>query len=118
MLKKTLALLLIILAVFWSFYALIPHSISGVDTADDLFSTDRALVHLKKISEQPHFVGSDNHESVRKYIVEQLEGLGLETQIEEGNTLTDWGFFVKPKNILARIKGSDNSKALIGRAHV
>ena len=117
MLKKALALLLIILAIYWSYYALLPHTISGVDTADNQFSTDRALIHLKKISEQPHFVGSENHETVKNYIVNELKALGLETQIQEGNTLTDWGTFVKPKNILARIKGSNNSKALLLLSH-
>ncbi len=117
MLKKAAALLLIIIAVYWSFYALIPHSISGLDTSESEFSTDRALVQLKEISKQPHFTGSENHESVRNYIAKELESLGLETQIQEGNTLTDWGTFVKPKNILARIKGSDNSKALLLLSH-
>ena len=117
MLKKAVALLLIIIAVYWSFYALVPHSISGLDTEKRSFSTERALVHLMEISKQPHFVGSENHIAVKNYIVEQLEALGLETQIQEGNTLTDWGTFVKPKNILARIKGSNNSKALLLLSH-
>ncbi|MEO6347498.1 MAG: M28 family peptidase, partial [Aquaticitalea sp.] len=117
MLKKAIALLLIIGAVYWSFYALMPHSISGLDTVKSEFSTDRALIHLKKISEQPHYVGSEYHKEVRDYIVEQLKNLGLQTQIQEGNTLTDWGTFVKPSNILARIKGTDNSKALLLLSH-
>ncbi|MEZ4792194.1 MAG: M20/M25/M40 family metallo-hydrolase [Gelidibacter sp.] len=117
MLKKAIALLLILIAVYWSFYALMPHRISGLDTADNQFSTDRALVLLKEISKQPHFVGSKNHEVVKNYIVKALQDLGLETQIQEGNTLTDWGTFVKPKNILARIKGTDNSKALLLLSH-
>jgi hypothetical protein len=117
MLKKAIALLLIIIAVYWSFYALMPHSISGLDTVETQFSSDRALIHLKEISKKPHFVGSDNHEVVRTYIVKELEKLGLETQIQIGNTLTDWGTFVKPKNILARIKGTDNSKALLLLSH-
>lgn len=117
MLKKAIALLLIVIAVYWSFHALLPSSISDLDTPDTEFSTDRALAHLKKISEQPHFVGSENHQTVIDYIVEELEALGLEANIQEGNTLTDWGAFVKPKNILARIKGTDNSKALLLLSH-
>ena len=117
MLKKAIALLLIILAVFWSFYALIPHSISELDTPDSQFSTERALLHVKEISQKPHFVGTKNHEIVRNYIVTELESLGLETQIQEGNAFTDWGAFVKAKNILARIKGSNSSKALLLISH-
>lgn len=117
MIKKAISLLLIVFAVYWSFYALLPHSISDLDTAKNTFSTERALVHLQKISEHPHYVGSDHHETVKNYIEKELQSLGLETQIQEGNTLTDWGTFVKPKNILARIKGTDNSKALLLMSH-
>lgn len=117
MLKKVIALLLIILAVYVSFYALIPHSISGLDASKNQFSTERALVHLKEISKKPHFVGSENHESVRNYIVKELKALGLDPQIQEGNTMTDWGTFVNSKNILARINGSDNTKALLLLSH-
>lgn len=117
MLKKAISLILIIIAIFWSFYALLPHSISDLNTPKSEFSTERALVQLKEISKQPHFTGSKNHEVVREYIIKELETLGLETQIQEGNTLTGWGTFVKPKNILARIKGSDNSKALLLMSH-
>lgn len=117
MLKKAIALLLIIFAIYWSFYALIPHQISGMETPKSEFSTERALVHLKEISKEPHFVGTNNHETVRNYIIKELQALGLETEVQEGSTLTDWGTFVKPKNILARIKGSDNSKALLLLSH-
>jgi hypothetical protein len=45
--------------------------------------------------------------------MQELEKLGLQPQIQEGTTLTEWGNLVKSKNILARIKGSDTSKALL-----
>ncbi len=117
MLKKAAALVLIIIAIYCSFYSLIPHGISGLDTENNQFSSERALVHLKKISQQPHYVGSENHEVVKNYIIQELRDLGLETQVQEGNTLTDWGTFVRPKNILARIKGTENSKALLLLSH-
>ncbi len=117
MLKKAIALLLIIFAIYWSFYALIPHNISDLNAPKSEFSSQRSLIHLKEISKKPHFVGTKNHETVRSYLIKSLEDLGLETQIQEGNTLTDWGTFVRPKNILARIKGSDNSKALLLLSH-
>ncbi len=117
MLKKVAALLLIIIAIYWSFCALIPHGISDLKTASNQFSSERALLHLEKISKQPHYVGSENHEEVENYIIQELRNLGLDTQIQEGNTFTDWSAFVKPKNILARIKGTDNSKAVLLLSH-
>ena len=117
MLKKAIALLLIVLAVYWSFSALMPSKISSLDTNTSNFSTERALVHLAAISQKPHYVGTNEHKNVREYIVKQLHVLGLETQIQEGYTISEWGNLVKPKNILARIKGREHGKALLLLTH-
>jgi hypothetical protein len=117
MIKKAISVLLIILAIYWSFSALLPSKISTIDAPDDTFSTQRALVHLKEISKKPHYVGSLEHETVRNYIVKALENLGLEVEIQKGYILTDWGTVTQPKNIIARIKGSDNTKALMLLSH-
>ena len=81
------------------------------------YSTKRALEKVKVISENPHFVGSGNHKLVGDYLVKELQKMGLETQIQEGTTLSDWGNLTKSKNILVRIKGSDSSKALLLLSH-
>ncbi|WP_053990440.1 M28 family peptidase [Mangrovimonas sp. TPBH4] len=118
MLKKVIALALILVAIYWSFLALKPTSISGLETTDTEFSTDRALGHLKEISKQPHYVGIPEHQKVRNYIVNVLETLGLETQIQEGYSHNEkWGSITKAKNILARIKGTDSTKALLLLSH-
>ena len=91
------------------------------NTNDDLplyeFSTKRALSHIQKISSKPHFVGSDNHKQVADYLQQELTKLGLETINQQGYTLTDWGNLTKSKNIIARIKGTNNSKALVLLSH-
>jgi len=74
-------------------------------------------VHLAAISQKPHYVGSQEHANVRAYIVKQLEALGLETQIQEGYSISKWGNMAKPKNILARIKGREQGKALMLLSH-
>jgi hypothetical protein len=92
-------------------------------TSDDTvplseFSTERALEKIKAISKQPHYVGSQNHDQVANYLQKELQNLGLQTSIQEGYTLTEWGNLVKSKNILARINGSStNSKALLLLSH-
>ena len=90
MLKKILAFALIIVAIYWSFSALMPSKISSIDADDNTFSTQRALVHLKEISKKPHYIGSPNHEVVRNYIIKELEKLAekmslsdLEKAVEE-----------------------------------
>lgn len=81
------------------------------------FSTKRALEQVAEISKTPHFIGSENHQQVADYLEKELQRMGLETSIQEGTTLSDWGNLVKSKNILARIKGSNNSKALLLLSH-
>jgi len=117
MLKKLIALLLIISAIYWSFSALMPSKISTLNADKNTFSTERALVHLAAISQKPHYVGSPEHANVRNYIVKELNKLGLETQIQEGYSISKWGNMAKPKNILARIKGREKGKALMLLSH-
>ncbi|TRX24070.1 M28 family peptidase [Flavobacterium franklandianum] len=81
------------------------------------FSTKRALEQVKNISQKPHFVGSENHEVVANYLVEELQNMGLETSIQEGYSFSDWGTLTKCKNILSRIKGTNSNKALLLLSH-
>ena len=81
------------------------------------FSTSRALDHIKAIAKQPHYVGTQNHEVVANYIIKELQKLGLETAVQEGFTLSDWGNLVKSKNIMCRIKGTESDKALLLLSH-
>ncbi len=116
MLKKSIVLFAFALTIYFSFSALKPSTVSKVNDATS-FSTDRALTHLKPISETPHYVGADAHEKVKNYIIKQLEALGLTVEVQEGYSISQWGNMTKAKNILARIKGTDNSKALMLLSH-
>lgn len=117
MIKKAIALLILCFAIYFSFDALLPNKISDLDTPLTQFSTDRALIQLAEISKKPHYTGSEENTRVRHYIVSQLHKLGLETQLQEGYTISKWGNLAKPINILARIKGTANTKALMLLTH-
>ena len=99
------------------YYFMMPQWVSKEEGSLSEFSTQRALGKVKIISENPHYIGSENHKIVGDYLVKELQSLGLEVQIQEGTTLSDWGNLTKSKNILARIKGSNNSKALLLLSH-
>jgi hypothetical protein len=99
------------------FYTMMPQWTSDDDVPLSEFSTKRALEQVKNISKEPHFVGSENHKVVANYLVKELENLGLETEIQEGFAFSDWGTLTKCKNILARIKGTNNEKALLLLTH-
>ncbi|MEL1240628.1 M28 family peptidase [Flavobacterium flavipallidum] len=119
--KKDLSSIVYVL-FFSAFLALVYLSIMPRWTMNDEkplneFSTKRALVHIKKMSQKPHFVSSDYHNQVANYLQVELHKLGLQTQFQDGYTLTDWGNLTKSHNIIARIKGSENGKALLLLSH-
>jgi hypothetical protein len=111
------SLLLLVILLFGIFFFMMPQSYDETEAPLSEFSTKRALEAVKEISKKPHFVGSKNHEAVAEYIQKELQQLGLETTVQEGFTMTENGVLVKSKNIIAKIKGSKNSKALLLLSH-
>ncbi len=99
------------------FYFMMPRGYDKIEAPLSEFSTKRALAIVKKIAIKPHFVGSENHETVANYLQNELQKLGLETAIQEGFTMTEKGTLVYSKNILAKIKGTSNTKALLLLSH-
>src|SRR5690606_17450046 len=114
---SSIILLLLLLAIYWSFKGAMPSYAPDANVDDTSFSTDRALVHVKTMSEKPHAVGFKAHSQVREYILSELTQLGLETTTQQGYTSGDWGNFSSATNILARIKGSEKGKALLLLSH-
>ena len=115
--SRTLALILLFIAVYWSFKSLMPVYKANKDVSTVSFSTDRALEHVKELSKEPHAVGFPGHERIKSYIISELKKMGLETTTQEGYTAGDWGNLSKATNILARIKGTSNRKALLLLSH-
>lgn len=112
-----LSVLFILGILGFIFLTMMPQLISNSDIPLSEFSTKRALEQVKAISEKPHFVGSENHDAVADYLQKELQQMGLETSIQEGFAFSDWGTLTKCKNILARIKGTNNNKALLLLSH-
>ena len=110
-------MIVLLALLFGIFYVMMPQHYDTTEAPLSEFSTKRALTIVKEISAKPHFVGSQNHQVVADYLVKELKGLGLETSIQEGFTMTEKGTLVNAKNILARIKGSANTKALLLLSH-
>lgn len=112
-----ISFLLIVAAVYWGLEETMPRYSPDATQAETEFSTDRALLHVQNMSKKPHGVGFPAHEEVRQYILTELEQMGLETQIQQGYTAGDWGNFSKAINIISRIKGSKEGKALLLLSH-
>ena len=115
---RLLAILLLALAVAWSYGSLLPSYHPDQNAENTAFSTDRALAHVEQMGAKPHGVGYPAHAKVRTYIVNQLKELGLEVDLQEGYTAGDWGNLSRATNILARIPGSSpGGKALVLTSH-
>ncbi|MCL5247564.1 M28 family peptidase [Cellulophaga sp. 20_2_10] len=114
---RILTLILLLLATYFSFVSIMPTY--SADETNELtnFSTDRALKHVAEISTEPHAIGFKAHADVKNYIVAELQKLGLETTIQEGYTAGNWGTLSYASNILAKIKGKTNNKALLLLSH-
>ncbi len=113
-----LSLLLISALVYYSFYSLMPQHGTSASIPATEFSTERALVPLKQISQKPHYFGSKEHEDVRGFLVSELKKLGLETETQKGFVLNNESRSLdRPHNIVARIKGTGNGKSLLLLSH-
>ena len=109
-----LAFLVIIATIYWSFSDMIPSE----NSIKSGFSINNALHHLKNISQKAHHVGTDEHKIVQNYIVNELKKLGLSPEIQTQTAVSRKQFEVTTtENIITRIKGSENGKALMLLTH-
>jgi hypothetical protein len=114
--SSTFIALLLFLMVYGTFYFEMPQSVAESGKMNE-FSTQKALDYIKFISEKPHYISAPQHEIVGQYIVSELKKLGLETSTQEGFVLCEGKNLTKPKNIIAKIKGTKHGKALLLLAH-
>ncbi len=113
-----LSFILVVVLTYYSFYGLMPHYDEGETISSTEFSVDRALGPLEQIAKAPHYVGSEAHADVRKFLIGELRKLGLEPHIQEGFSLNPISKTLnKPVNVAARIEGSENGKALLLLSH-
>ena len=117
-LKAIISLALLLGLIYYSFYSLMPQRGVDANAPKTEFSSERALVPLNVIAKKPHYIGSEAHQEVQEYLVQQLKNLGFQTHVHEGFVLNPGkGSFDKPENILGRIEGSGDGKALLLLSH-
>ena len=70
------------------------------------FSAERALRHVRVISERPHPTGSADNVRVREYVMAELTALGLEPQLQTTTGVgTRYQVAGRVTNVMARMKG-------------
>jgi hypothetical protein len=113
-----ISLLIIAFTVYFSFYILIPNTISDENTPLEEFSTYRAFKHIEYISKEPHYVGSDYHKIVREYLIRELKDLGLEPEVQTKFSIDKRAHTASMvHNIMARIEGRGKGNAILLMAH-
>jgi len=95
-----------------------PQMVSS-DAPLDQFSAERALEHLNVIAKVPHPTGSVEIFQVRDYLIQELQKLGLEPELQKSNVVSNLNskHEASIENIIVRIPGLDNSKAVMVAAH-
>jgi hypothetical protein len=84
------------------------------------FSVQREIEHIKAIAQKPHPVGTEEHDIVRDYIINKLKELGLNTEIQKtsiSRRIEGRYYIYEVDNIVAKLQGIDNSKAILLMAH-
>lgn len=108
-----ISFLILIAACAWRFYDLTPQE----DFNTEGFQIERAQKHIKTITNRPHYVGTEAHSEVRSYLINELGSMGLEVEIQRGYSVGNWGSLSMVHNIMARIKGTASSDALLLLSH-
>lgn len=113
--------LFLAVAVCASLYLYNPPSPSAGTAPPSEFSSQRAMAHLQEVARSPRPMGTLRHSEVRDYIVKELTGLGLTPQVQKATAVTTRLGSPYPAatvhNILARLPGSESTKAVMIASH-
>lgn len=117
-LATLISILIVVLVSYWSFLDQQPQLSKQASTNTKEFSLEKALTHLRNISAEVHHVGSPGHKKVQRYIVSELENLGLTVEIQTQTVFNKkWAAGTTVENIITRVKGSQSEKALLLLSH-
>lgn len=103
--NAVLVVCLLSLSVYLSLKGIYPQVYEYNSNDSQKFSVNRAAHLVGEMSQEPHFVGASAHSTVRNYIVQAFENLGLEVSLQSGTVITDYGIMASPTNIVCKIKG-------------
>ena len=118
-----LSFLLLALFAWIAIAAVRPPSAALTDAPRDQFSAGRALPALREIARRPHPTGSAEHARVREAIVTRMRELGLAPEVQTATASTAKQALgalydaATVRNIVARIKGTGGTKAVMLAAH-
>ncbi len=96
-----------------------PAPVQKMDVQDQ-FSAGRAFRYVEAIAQRPHASGTNDHRRVRRYILSELQALGIEVEVQS-QTVSGSSFLPNSLshvyNVVARIKGRESGSAVLLVAH-
>ena len=87
---------------------------------DTLFSSERAMVHVRALATEPHPVGTAAHGRAREYVIASLRSLGLRPEVQTATAVLQRGTRVRAAtvhNVVARVPGTRSSGAVALVSH-
>ncbi len=103
---------------FAGMYGLYPPKAAPVTAPAAEFSAERAMEHVRAISQKPHPIGSPANAVVRDYIMAQLRAMGLRPEVQKATVVSArWApsfAAATVQNIAARLAGTDSSRGQTG----
>ncbi|MFP4556803.1 MAG: M20/M25/M40 family metallo-hydrolase, partial [Bacteroidales bacterium] len=116
---KYATILVFLILAFTAVLITSPPESKGLGESSELFSAQRAFLHTEEIAQAPHMTGSLEHDRVCSYIFDELERIGLQTQIQSTPFVNfdDYILYSNITNVIGRLPGTDNSKAIMMVGH-
>lgn len=123
--KPVMVLLVLVLSLFISLSTFQLPTPKPIDANQELFSAERAMLHVEGIASVIHPIGSPEQEASRRYILKELSTMGLKPELLTGQVKNDAHFTTglvpysgEAQNIYVRLEGSDQThKAILMLAH-
>lgn len=116
-----LVVLLFFICVLIPLFRLSPPPAVSSGAPETEFSSERALKHARAVAAKPRPMDAPGHAEAREYILSELARIGVETQVQTAMVVDQPGRSYIPaatvRNIVARIPGVENSKAILLVGH-
>ncbi|MFH5831068.1 M20/M25/M40 family metallo-hydrolase [Halalkalibaculum sp. DA384] len=118
-LQRVVIVLFIIGSVWWGLYLISPPTPKPADAPETVFSAERAFSHVESIAQKSHVPGAPEHDTVRRYILEELDILGLNPRVHKrlASSQLRGTRVAEIHNITARLKGTNPEQTIMLMAH-
>jgi hypothetical protein len=120
-LKALVAFLIVSIGVYLGFNQVAPPDALPANASPQVFSSGRAMKHVRAIAQRPHPVGTLDHSRVRDYITSEITALGVVPEVQNKVSVSSSRGFpllgASVENVFAELKGTDAGKIVLLVAH-